>query len=188
MKRTANTHFTVKVVYTYKAFQCFSGHVFEYQLSLILFWKAHNGRGLCYSSLSLSLLFSRDTQPFYRDLSWSLHSVPSLCVLWKGHCSLRFEMPGSSWSKQTLFVELTSLFSLNLIMHGVAKPSVPAALLPKRTHTSQCTYTCSHRIIHRLNLLWTETHKHTSSHCLRMDLNTETYLGFCFKALVNKLQ
>lgn len=45
----------------------------------------------------------------YRDLSRSLHEVPSLCE--RATVLPWFWMPGSSRTKQTLFVWLTSLFS-----------------------------------------------------------------------------
>lgn len=115
-----NTHFTVKVVYTYKAFQSFSELVFEHQPFLILFWKAHNGRRFYYSSLFLSLLFSGDTQPFTETLAGP--STGSLRSVFVKEPLFSWVLDAGIVLIQTNTVCRTNIFVLlNPIMHGVAK-------------------------------------------------------------------
>lgn len=125
---------------------------------------------------------------YKKDLSWSLLWVPSLDVVWMSHCSLGFWMLGSSWFKQTVFVE--HLCSPQPDLHGaVFCTSSFGSQTHTHTHTSHSAYihkhiqiyTCMHTLT-MMFCLWLVHRKHTCSHCLKMDINK----WLCCKAMFKK--
>ena len=125
VQQLTNTHFTVKVGYTYKAFfpSAFQGTSLNAN-PFSFYSEKHIIEGaFTIPHYSSSLLFSEDTQPFTETLAGPppLGPLPPVSVLWKSHCSLGVLDAGTVPIRTNTVCRTNIFVLLNLIMHGVAK-------------------------------------------------------------------